>query len=318
LANATYQGHDIYIQYPTKSASDAFPVVVFMHGMTLGWEWYARHISQWSSHGFVIVFPFVKDALKDDGIIPVTETDATSIYVAVEYLKALTHGTVHKPADFQGTVDIGNIGIVGHSMGGENTIRAAAGVRVPAGMPSLPAGAMKVAIAQHPSLCTFPPPYPYTINKVEINNASLKAPLLLFTAENDRAFLPGTPGKEHTCWKAATGRSLFASFKASVCGGYPSCSSMTGAYGCDAKVAVVGSGHMCACDAPGLDTWTSPELKWVTSALRLYLHHNASSVCGALLWGNGDQSLQRDPNVANVEEVGSPQADVAKGVAFVV
>lgn len=298
-------GHTIFLQYPTSALppnATGWPSVVFMHGLTLGWEWYSRHVEHWASHGFVVAFPFVKSVDKDDGIIPVTETDANSIYIALEMLKGIANGTIRPPTDLKAPIDVHNVGLVGHSMGGEDTIRAAAGVRVPKGMSALPSGTLKVAVAQHPSLCTFPPPYPYTINKAEINAASQKAPLLLFTAENDRAFLPYTPSVEHKCWQAAQGQALFASFKKSVCETYPPCSSMIGATDCTAKLDFVGSGHMCACDAPGLDTWTSPELKWVTAALRLYLHeHSASSGCGAMLWGDKHGSLSNDPNVASVE-----------------
>lgn len=300
----SYQGHPITLHYPTDaSPTGSWPGVVMMHGMTLGYEWYARHLEHWSSHGFIVAFPFVKSVAKDDRIIPVTETDATSIYAALGFLNGLSNGSIAAPSELQGKVNMESIGLVGHSMGGEDTIRAAAAVRVPAGYSPLPKGTLKVAVAQHPSLCTFPPPYPYTINKAEINAASNNAPLFLFTAENDRAFLPGTPKKEHKCWQAANGTSGFASFRKSVCESYPSCKSMK-AKGCSLKIDVVGKGHMCACDAPGLDTWTSPELKWVTSLLRLYLHHDGDqtgTTCGTQIWEAGDDSLQEDPNVATVE-----------------
>merc|ERR1712039_75963 len=129
--------------------------------------------------------------------------------------------------------------------GGENTIRAAAGLRIPAGMHPLHSGSVKVIISQHPSLCTGPPPYPYTINKAEINAASQNSTLLLFTAENDRAFLPGTPSTEYKCWQAATGHAAFVSVKKEVCNTYPPCSDMKDANGCSVKVDFVGDGHMC-------------------------------------------------------------------------
>merc|ERR1712006_5130 len=102
---------------------------------------------------------------------------------------------------------------------------------------------------------------------------------------------------------AANGTSGFASFSKTVCESYPSCKSMN-ASGCSVKIDAVGAGHMCACDAPGLDTWTSPELKWVTTLLRLYLHHDgdqSGTACGAQIWADGKDSLQKDPNAATVE-----------------
>jgi len=315
LKNLTSKGHAVYLQYPSEqppAGSKGWPAVVFMHGMTLGWEWYERHVAQWASHGFAVAVPFVKSVEADDGLLPVTETDSTSIYAAAALLKGLADDSVQGPADMPAKVDFASIGLVGHSMGGEDTMRAAAGLRVPEGMEPLPSGAVKVAIAQHPSLCTFPPPHPYSITKEEIDAASRNATLLLFTAENDRAFLPGTPSVEHSCWEAAKGPAMFASFKKTVCETYPPCENMSSAHGCTLKVDFVGVGHMCACDAPGLDTWTSPELKWVTAALRSHLHHgnSASSYCSKLLVGDMPGSFKNSPDVATLEmHFDTPGAD---------
>lgn len=313
-----YQGHPVYLQYPTARppTGSKWPIVIFMHGMTLSWEWYSRHVEYWASHGFVVAFPFVKSEDKDDSVIPVTETDATSIHAAYGLLKGLSNGSIASPVGLTGdAIDVGNVGLAGHSMGGENVIRAAAQVNIPKGYLPFPQGVVKLAFAQHPSLCTFPPPYPYTISKAEINNASLNSDLFLFTAENDRAFnvpvLPATPETEYNCWKAASGPAIFASVKKVVCESYPSCKDMSDPHGCTLKTGFVGNGHMCACDAPGLETWTSPELKWVTAALRLYLHFQnmSSSACGALVWGDGPMSLASDDNMLTVERHGKLSAD---------
>jgi len=315
LETLEYEGKPIFLHYPLgalPNGASGWPVVIFMHGMTLGWEWYSRHVEHWASHGFIVAFPFVKNPGADDGIIPVTETDAASIYVAAALLRGIANGTIAKPEGMTGGIDMNNVGIAGHSMGGEDAIRAGAGIRVPKGAVPFSSGQVKVTIAQHPSLCTFPPPYPYTIDKAEINAASKNSPLVLFTAENDRAFLPWTPSTEYKCWQAATGKALFVSVKKTVCEAYPPCGSMTNASGCSLKTAAVGTGHFCALDAPGLDTWTSPELKWVTTALRLYLQHNdaSASVCKSILWGNGQDSLRMDANMAKVEMHGTQRREI--------
>jgi hypothetical protein len=44
---------------------------------------------------------------------------------------------------------------------------------------------------------------------------------------------------------------------------------------------------------------TSPEAPWVLTALKLYAQQDArrDSACAAMLWGQADGSLQRDPAV---------------------
>merc|ERR1712194_218163 len=96
-----------------------------------------------------------------------------------------------------------------------------------------------------------------------------------------------------------------------ACGSYPACRSIK-ATGCANKVDTVGKGLMCAADAPGVDSWTSPELKWVTAALRLYLHFDgdvAGTTCGKMLWGSDATSFRKDPNMARTEMHG-PRAMV--------
>lgn len=307
LGNKT---HPIILHYPTASlpaGATGWPVVVFMHGMTLGQEWYVQQLQHFASHGFVVAFPFIKDQEHDDAypLIPLTETDANGIYASFGLLQSLANGTLSLPTDLKGSLDMSNVGLAGHSMGGEDTIRAMAKIRIPDHGIPLQNGTVKVAIAQHPSLCTFPPPYPATINKKEIDAASQNGALLMFTAENDFAFLNKTPKVEQECWQAATGPAIFASFTEAICDTFPPCDFMNASdpNACK-KIHNFGTGHLCACSPPGLgDSWISPELQWVTTALRLYLQQDnaTSTACSTYLWGDGKYSLKKDPHVLLAE-----------------
>eukprot|EP00966_Prymnesium_polylepis_P019105 440080-Prymnesium_polylepis.1 len=277
-----------------------FPVVVFMRGMTLGWEFYESNLARIASHGFVALFPFVKGVSQDDAVFPiVTQTNGLGFIRTFEWL--------HNSSSALGVpVDLSSAAMIGHSMGGEDVFKAAA---------KLPNGTAKVLIGQHPGLCGpfGPPPYPDTYSKAEMVNASLKVEAsYLTTAANDRAFRLGlTPGAEKACWAEGKGKGLFVSFAESVCSSFP-------AEGAAAKlkVAAVGSGHMCACcavaknrtvaespSAPRDHGWKSPELKYVLAALKLHLQDGFSSAspCYELLWGNSSTSLSRSTDAAEVD-----------------
>jgi len=273
-----------------------------MHGMTLGHEYYAEHLDHWASHGIVALFPYVESPEKDDAVFPiVTETDGSSIIATVGFANQ-TNANSDSP--LHGLLDMGHLGIAGHSMGGEDTIKATA---------KLPKGTARVVISQHPALCGpfGPPPYPATYSKEELGNATLNVDMLMLTtSDNDRAFLPGTPDHERGCWESGaqyTGphKAIFAQFAKANCSQYPPCNTTS----CSVKVDAVGSGHMCACAAPFSSTpgWQSPELPWVTAALKLWLHldGDSSSGCYNMIWADdtsaGPDTLQGTNATSKVE-----------------
>lgn len=293
---------ELYGIVPTggEAPPSGFPVVVFMHGMTLGWEFYQPALARYASHGFVVLFPFVNGVSQDDAVFPiVTQTNGLGFIRTFEWLHA-NSSALGVP------VDLTNAALVGHSMGGEDVFIAAA---------HLPNGTAKVLIGQHPGLCGpfGPPPYPYTYDRAEMVNATRKVQATyLTTSANDRAFRGPklTPSVEKKCWAEGEGKGLFISFSAGVCSSYPSEEAAT-----KVKVAAVGVGHMCACSAVASGStdasalaretkgqWVSPEAKWVLGALKLHLQHgfDQSSPCYDLLWGNSSTSLSNSADAAEV------------------
>lgn len=58
-----------------------------MHGSTGQWEFYNDNLELYSSHGAVIVFPFIKSPKGDTNPLT-TNTDGKYLIKAVEYAKA--------------------------------------------------------------------------------------------------------------------------------------------------------------------------------------------------------------------------------------
>jgi len=126
---------DAYIWYPTpKSATEKFPFLVFMHGMTaggaevpLGYTGMNEAVASW---GFIIVAPescrlrYCRNFYKD----------------GVHTLQACEKNTtIHSSLE---TADFSHVGVFGHSMGGDATVHLA----------NNPDGAtFLAAIAMHPS-----------------------------------------------------------------------------------------------------------------------------------------------------------------------
>merc|ERR1712003_99132 len=115
---------------------------------------------------------------------------------------------------------------------------------------------------------------------------------------------------EKNCFKKAlgVGSAIFASFSSGACEAYPDCTAITAAEDCANKVkAFSGKGHLCPAAAPGA-SWTSPEEKWITVALRLYLQQGLarSSACYKQLFQSGADSLSSDSNIADkILQIGS-------------
>jgi len=293
-----------YVQYPTATLPQGpkgWPVMIFMHALNLGWEWYQPQIERWASHGIVVVFPFIKSQTQDDTVYPiVSDTTGKWLQKGLDLVRDMASGASAMPPGLQGTLDLANVAFAGHNMGAVSALRIAA---------SSPKGTVKLVIAMHPFPCDIgPPPPPYTITKAEIQQAGDKAGLILFTSEDDAAFGPAswTAGREKKCFAAATGNAVFASFSAAACDAYPDCSEFPtqGPFGkldCKGKIHATGKGHFCPCSAPGVPKWVSPQQMWVTVSVRAYLHHDldTNAACYDLLYGSGPKSLSSDANIAD-------------------
>jgi predicted peptidase len=119
--NATYEEKPIYGYVPQKDSDQRkFPLLVYMHGIMGPWGFYDKNLELFSTHGAVVVFPFIEGPNMDK--LPwVTNTDGTYILRAVEYAKAANKDPSSPMYD---TIDEDNIVIGGHSMGATDAIMA--------------------------------------------------------------------------------------------------------------------------------------------------------------------------------------------------
>jgi len=273
--NVTSNGTLFYVLHPAETSAAPFPVVIFMHGLTGQYEMYQRQMEFYASHGFIVFFPFIISPDADKRTFPpVTNTDGKfmkkGLLLAGE-MNADPASPLHAMLDMQ------NVALNGHSMGATCTIMAAA---------TLPAGSVKVAVAQHPGVCGpfGPPPWPSTWFPTDMEKANSMMPMLMTTATNDAAFWPSPMTAEHElgCFKEVTPGHLglaYAEFSNASCvedgqrkaDGFPD------------------GGHNCPLKIP------SPETPWAFAAIKLYtqLGGDASSKCYAKVWGDGEGSMQK-------------------------
>jgi len=202
-------------------------------------------------------------------------------------------------------IDASKIAFAGHNMGAVSAIRVAG---------KYPEGTAKVVVAMHPFPCNIgPPPYPYTVSSKEIEQANSKAELIYTTSEDDDAFGPSVASREKKCFANAASNAIFVNFKKAACSDkFPDCTDVAansayGAVNCKVKLHPFGKGHMCPTSVPGYAKFTSPEAKWLVTALRTSLQHGTDSKCFAQLWHYDSNSLANDPNVADkaLQRVGS-------------
>lgn len=188
--NVTYEEKPIYGFVPKKDKDDRkFPLVAFMHGSTGQWEFYNDNLELYSTHGAVIVFPYIKSPAGDKNPFT-TNTDGKYLIKAVEYAKAANKDP---SSPLYNMIDEDNVVIAGHSMGATCSIAASH---------TLPP--VKLTIAQHPGICGpfGPPPSPDTWMPSDLNDVMKKNPVLFTTATNDGAFWPApyTAEHEHGCF----------------------------------------------------------------------------------------------------------------------
>lgn len=58
LLEMQWDGRPLYVLLP--SGPGAFPLLVFMHGSTGQYAMYAENLREICTHGFIVVFPFIK------------------------------------------------------------------------------------------------------------------------------------------------------------------------------------------------------------------------------------------------------------------
>jgi dienelactone hydrolase len=222
--------------------------MTFMHGSTGQWEMYNDNLNHFASHGFAVLFPFIKSPQKDKNPLT-TNTDGKYLLKAIEFARA---ANADPTSPLYGIVDMDNIVIAGHSMGATCSIMASK---------TLPKG-VKASIAQHPGICGpfGPPPSPDTWLKKDLNTLTANLPMLFTTATNDGAFWPApqTAKHEYGCFEAGVNenaQAAFVQFSADACKED------------DDRKPFPDGGHNCPLKK--IDAGR-PEMWWVLTMLKLY------------------------------------------------
>jgi len=277
----TWNGAMFYALVPRGAGP--LPLIIFMHGSTGQFGMYAHTpgaanntsagpgagpLDIYASHGFVVLFPFVKSPEKDKSPFT-TNTDGEYILKALELAKAAQSDA---SSPLKGAIDLTNVVSAGHSMGATCSIMA--GKRSAAGV-------LRAVVTQHPGICGpfGPPPWPATWSESDLTALNAKTPLLFTTASNDGAFWPAPYTAKHElgCFTGSkvSGPAAFAQFSAEACaedhasGQWPD------------------AGHNCPFKP-------SVETPWVLRFAKLYaqLGGRADSRCHELIWGSGESSLR--------------------------
>ena len=106
----------MYTVYPKATEDTKFPLMAFMSGPSGKWHEYEANLKHYASHGFVVVFPFVKSS-------DITSMNSGGNYIikAIEYAKK-ANGEASSP--LHNLIDLENKVISGHSMGATSAIEA--------------------------------------------------------------------------------------------------------------------------------------------------------------------------------------------------
>jgi hypothetical protein len=279
-----YDGSTMWGYYPKRiSGGETFPLMAFMHGSTGQFEFYDENLAMYASHGFVILFPFIKNPEKDKNPLT-TNTNGKYLLNAVEYAKIENE---NPDSPLYGMIDMQNIVLAGHSMGATDSIEASHRYDGD--------GKVVLTVTQHPGLCgpLGPPPSPDTWMPKDMSDILTKHPLLMTTARNDGAFLPAplTANHEYSCYQSAIEKdkskhmAAFVEFSEEAC-----------AEDGDRQPIAKDGGHMCPCK---FKNGGGPETPWVLTAAKLYAQKGGSdtSECYRMLWGDSYDSLQNSETV---------------------
>ena len=278
---SSWEGSPLYAIVPAGTRE--YPLVVFMHGSTGEYEMYADNLRVISTHGFVVVFPFIKSPQGDKSPLT-TNTNGEYILHGLAWAVAAASNA---SSPLFGRVDLGNVIVAGHSMGATCAIMA--GKRLAAGEGPAANVSVRLVVAQHPGICGpfGPPPWPSTWMPADLRAAAEASPVLLTTATNDGAFWPAPHTAEHElgCVRKA-GLNSTAPGAAAVEFSSAACQED------GAHPPWTDGGHDCPFK-------TFPEAPWVLTAFKLYGQQQGrvGSACFNMLWGTADGSLARDQSV---------------------
>lgn len=274
----------------------AFPLVIFMHGSTGQIEMYTKILEGYASHGFVVIFPYIKSPEGDKK--PLT-TNTNGEYLLKAAAFANYSSTSNASSPLYTKVDMTRIVLSGHSMGATCSIMAAQ--RAIKGDARIVAENVRLVTTQHPGICgpIGPPPWPDTWLKGDLRQVLDSYPMLFTTATNDGAFWPAPHTAEHElgCFKGGANKlgakpAAFVQFSTAAC---LDDGTSGGAWS--------NGGHDCSMKS-------SPEAPWVLTAMKLYAQQdgNLESQCAQMLYGKGPGTLQADTNTNRTLITNNPKS----------
>jgi poly(3-hydroxybutyrate) depolymerase len=103
-------GHPMYVLVPSEQR--AFPLVVFMHGSTGQFGMYADNLRTVCTHGFIVVFPFIKSPAGDKNPLT-TNTDGEFILRGIDFA---IHAAANQSSPLFAKVDTSRVVVSGHSV----------------------------------------------------------------------------------------------------------------------------------------------------------------------------------------------------------
>jgi hypothetical protein len=266
--NVTFADRPMVVLLP-DTAPKLAPLMVFMHGLTAEIGMYLPNLNAYASHGFAVIFPYIKSPEADKKKFPpTTNTNGEFILNGIEMAKEQNQNDT---SPLYQKIDLESVVVSGHSMGATCAITAGSKL---AGNGS--ASNIKLVVAQHPGICGpfGPPPWPSTWMPNDLSKTAREFPVLFTTATNDGAFWPKPMTAEHEygCFDKATAAlenqsnvsvsATFVEFGSSVCmndGG---------------RNPFDDSGHNCPFK-------TGVETPWVLTFMKYYAMHggNLSTQC---------------------------------------
>mmetsp|Transcript_20346 Transcript_20346/g.49978 ORF Transcript_20346/g.49978 Transcript_20346/m.49978 type:complete len:369 (+) Transcript_20346:181-1287(+) len=290
------------IFYPEDIAKrSSLPLIVYQHGRGCTAHVYKPLFAHWVSMGFVVVFPHKHDSavMGEDPPWPSTTLDDSpdGIEMQLALKRMISKANADKSSVFFNRIDTKNLALGGHSMGGKSAICAGAQIE-------------PHALLLHSPSCSAEGSEVYDLSKEQIEDrfaglAKDRTPIMLMTNDED-------VGQEKVLSvfhapKLAKCPRIYVQYSKAACA---KCESNIVKH-CEVPRTIFDREFMingplglsfrahCYIGAGGEH---DPSLKWGDIFMKLYLTHKGDKSCKEYeqIWGDGPDSLKKDPNVTQV------------------